>query len=216
MHEVIPPTFSDADAAEREFARTKAEIDMVNWLRAQARDRSPDGVRGRARWYVVAVKNGREVAMAIRLLKMRIRAFCPRERAVEKLPRCQGRRIVRRIICDGYIFVQLAPWEASWAGVLTFDGVQKLLPNNLNPLPVSEKAIEELQRLNRAKPHKSKGQMTLYDAGDEVRIKVGPFTDFIGLAQGPESEGGRLKVNVSIFGRETPCEVWLDQIQKLR
>lgn len=216
MRETIPATFADVGSAEREFARTKAEIEMVNWLRGQARDRSDDRARGKARWYVVAVRRGSEVAMAIRMLRYRIRAFCPRERAVEKLPRCHDRRIVRRVICDGYIFVQLAPWEGSWAGVLTFDGVRGLLPRNDRPLPVSEQAIEELQRLNRARPHRSKGRMTLYDAGDEVRIKVGPFADFTGVAQGPESASGKLTVSVEIFGREAPCEVWLDQVQKLR
>lgn len=216
MHEVVRPTFTDAARADREFARTRAEIDMINWLRAQSRDRRDDGARGKARWYVVSVRRGREVELAIRMLKQRIKAFCPRERAVEKLARSHDRRIVRRIICDGYIFVQLAPWEGSWAGVLTFDGVRGLLPSNDRPLPVATKAIEELQRLNRARPHKSKGRVVLYDAGDEVRIKVGPFADLVGVARGPESEAGRLKVDVRILGGEVPCEVWLDQIQKLR
>lgn len=216
MHEAPTSMFHDPEAAEREFARTKAEIDLVNWLRIQARDRSVDASGRQPRWYVVSVRSGMEVAMTIRLLRQRIMAFCPRERVVEKLHRGNGKRIVRRVVCDGYIFVQLAPWEGSWAGLLTFDGIGKLLPANDGPAPVSVEAIQILQRLSRAQPHRGMATMTLYLAGDEVRIKIGPFADFVGIAQGSEDNRGRLKVDVSIFGRAVSCEVWLDQIQKLR
>lgn len=216
MHRVSDLQFFDSVAAERELARTKAEIGMVNWLRAQARDRSHDAARGGPRWYLVAVRPGREVALAVRLLRYRIRAFCPRERLVEKLPRGNGKRIVRRVMYDGYLFVQTAPWEGSWAGVLSFEGVQRLLPVNERPMPVADAVIVELQRLSRLKPHKAASEITLYIAGDEVRIKRGPFAEFKGVASGSEDDRGRLKVDVAIFGREVSCEVWLDQVQKLR
>ncbi len=216
MHTVTEQTFFDPLSAEREFARTKAEIDMVNWLRAQARDRSEDANRGGPRWYIVSVRPGREVATAIRMLKSRIRAFCPRERTVEKLPRGNGKRIARRVMFDGYLFVQTAPWEGSWAGVLTFDGVDRLIPVNERPIAVPDKVIHELQRLSRLKPHKAAAEMTLYMAGDQVRIKRGPFAEFTGTAIGPEDDKGRLWVDVAIFGRTAPAEVWLDQVQKLR
>lgn len=216
MHTVGEQTFFDSLSAEREFARTRAEIDMVNWLRAQARDRRPDANRGAARWYLVAVRHGKEVALAIRLMKNRIRAFCPRERTVEKLPRGNGKRIVRRVMFDGYLFVRLAPWEGSWAGVLTFDGVQRLLPVNERPIAVRDAVIAELQRLSRLKPHKAEGAMTLYMEGDEVRIKRGPFVDLRGVVLGPETEKGRVMVDIAILGRTVSTELWLDQVQKLR
>lgn len=216
MHEMTQQPFVDPLSAEREFARTRAEIDMVNWLKAQARDRSDDGARGEPRWYIVAVQSGKEVGIAIRMLKARVMAFCPRERLVEKLPRGNGKRIVQRVMFDGYLFVRTAPWEGSWAGVLTFDGVQRLLPFNERPSPVADAVIVELQRLSRLKPHKTDGAMTLYMAGDEVRIKKGPLADFRGTAIGPEDDKGRLWIDVAVFGRSVPTELWLDQVQKLR
>ena len=57
--------FVDPDSAHRRMAKTAAEIELVAWLRAQARDRTPDGKRGGPCWYLVTVRPGTEVAMAM-------------------------------------------------------------------------------------------------------------------------------------------------------
>lgn len=216
MHEMPEKRIHDPEAVERKLARTASEIAFANWARAAARDRTPDGMRGGPFWYVVSVRPGSEVASAIRLLKWRIKAFCPRERVVHKACHGRAKKIVRDVVFPGYLFVQLAPAEVCWAGLLTFDCVGGLLPRDDQPVRVPNKVISQLQELSRARPHKKGEELTLFIAGEEVLIKRGPFADFTGVTVGPENAKGRVKVEVNIFGQATPAEFGLDDVRKLR
>lgn len=216
MHEKPVLTFVDPDAAHRRLARTQSEIELVAWLRAQARDRSPDHCRGGPFWYLVSVRPGTEVAMAIRLLRDRQKAYCPREKVVEKNPSGKGSRVVRRPMYPGYIFVQLAPGEPCWAGLLTYDGVHRLVPSSDRPSRMSEAAMAEIRRVARMKAHRKRKGPTLFVIGETVLIKDGPFSDFEGTVVRADDARGRLVVETMIFGREVPIDLELDQVAKLR
>lgn len=208
--------FVDPDSAHRRMAKTAAEIELVAWLRAQARDRTPDGKRGGPCWYLVTVRPGTEVAMAIRLLRDRQMAFCPRERLVEKLRRGSGKQTVRRPMYPGYLFVQLAPAEVAWAGILTYDGIGRMLPASDRPARMSDAAMAEIRGVARKKPHRKRKAPTLFVVGDRVFIKAGPFVDFEGEVVVADDAAGRLVVEVAILGGEVPVELGLDQVRKLR
>lgn len=216
MHQMPDKDFHDPLTAERKLARTRQDIEFANWARAAARDRRPDAVRGGPFWYVIRVRPGSEVASAIRLLKSRVKAFCPRERIVQKPSHGKPKRIVRQVVFPGYLFVQLAPAEVCWAGLLTFDCVGGLLPRDDRPVRMPEKVIAQLQELSRAKAHRNGTELTLFIGGEEVLIKRGPFADLTGVATGPENRHGRIKVEVMILGGATPTEFGLDDIRKLR
>lgn len=216
MREMPTLGFVDPDSAHRRMAKTAAEIELVAWLRAQARDRTPDGKRGGPCWYLVTVRPGTEVAMAIRLLRDRQMAFCPREKVVQKKPRGNGTHTVRRPMYPGYLFVQLAPAEISWAGILTYDGIGRMLPASDRPARMSDAAMAEIRGVARKKPHRKSEAPTLFVAGDKVLIKAGPFVDFEGKVLSAEDAGGRLVVEVTIFGGAVPAELGLDQVRKLR
>ena len=216
MHDLPEKDFHDPVSAHRRMARTESEIAFVNWARDAARDRTPDGVRGGPSWYVIRVRPGSEVKSAIRLLKCRIKAFCPRERLVEKPKHGKPKRIVRNVVLPGYLFVQLAPAEVAWAGLLTFDCVAGLMPRDDRPVRMSDQEIQKLQELSRAKAHKEATELTMFIGGEDVLIRHGPFADFRGKAVGPENAKERVRVEVNILGRLTPVEFGLDQVRKLR
>lgn len=198
------------------YAKSREEIELVNFLRRQACDRRPDAIRGGPYWYLIRCKAGDEVILTIRLLKIGIKAFCPREWIVEKKPRGKGKRLRRIVMFPGYVFVLLTPGYDSYAGVLTVDGVHGFLPTNENPSSVTPAEFKVLQELSRAKPHRKQKQLAIYLAGERIRIVDGPFAGFPGVVSAPDDERGRLWVDVSVFGRETPVHFELDQIQKLR
>ncbi|EKF17078.1 transcription termination/antitermination protein NusG [Nitratireductor pacificus] len=216
MHEAPVLNFIDAERAHRRIAKTTAELDLVAWLRRQARDRQPDGVRGGPFWYLAAVRPGDEIATAIRLMRDRIRAFCPRERVVEKLPRGKGKKVVRRPMYPGYIFVLLSPGEPCWAGVLTYDGVHRLVPSSDRPSRMHEAAMAQIIRIARKRPHKKAKAPALFVVGDEVLVTDGPFDGFGGTVMRPDDAHGRMRVEVAIFGRVAPVDLDLDQVRKLR
>lgn len=216
MRDVPDRVFFDPESAHRRLAKTQAERDLVEWLRAAARDRRPDHARGGPYWYLVSVRIGAEVSTAIRLLKDRQRAFCPRERVVEKKPSGKGKRVVRRVMYPGYIFVELAPGEACWAGVLTYEGIDRLVPHNDRPSRMADEEMAEIRAVTRMKAHRKLKAPTLYVIGDRVFIKDGPFAHFDAKVVAPDNARGRLKVEVMIFGQEVPVDLELDQVKRLR
>lgn len=215
MREVPVLTFVDPDGAYRRIAKTAEELKLVEWLRSAARDRSPDAVRGGPYWYLVAVRPGREVLTAIRLLRDRIKAFCPREKVVEKNPSGRGTRVARRPMYPGYIFVELAPGEPCWAGLLTYEGVLRLVPQSDRPARMSEAAMAEILKISRARAHRKRKAPALFVIGETVLIKDGPFAHFEGKVVRADEMRGRLVVEAALFGQEVPVHLDLDQVEKM-
>lgn len=202
--------------SDRYYARSAGEVGIVAWLRRQARDRRPDAARGGPFWYLVAVRPGDEVAVALRLLRDRQKAFCPRERVVEKNPNGRGRRIVRRVMYPGYLFVQLAPGEACWEGILTYAGVDRLVPHNDAPSRMAEAEMAVIRGVTRKRPHRKTKAPPLFVIGDRVMIKDGPFAWLHGEVVRPDNGRGRLVVEAALFGGGVDIELRLDQVERLR
>jgi transcription antitermination factor NusG len=216
MMDLPKERFADPEAVERKLAKTEAERDLEAWLRAAARDRRPDAIRGGPFWYLVAVRIGTEASTALKLLKDRQKAFCPRERVVEKNANGKGKRVVRRVMYPGYIFVQLAPGEVCWAGILTYEGVERLVPMNDRPARMAAAEMAVIRAVTRKRPHRKTKAPSLYVIGDRVMIKDGPFNWFHGEVVTPDDARGRLVVEVSMFGRPVDVTLELDQVERLR
>ena len=196
--------------------RFDAERAMRNWLRAAAADRRPDGVHGGPFWYLLRVRPGSEWQAARDLRAWGIRAWCPRRRAVEKLPRGKGKRRFRQVICPGYLFVELAPAAASFLGVLTFaKQVRGFVGVGERPFQVTPCDIRALRHEVARFPSKKDGGDSLFARGVMVMIKDGPFAGFDGPVTRPDNNRGRLQVEVSMFGRATLCEFDLDRVREL-
>jgi len=174
-----------------------------------------------ARWYVVHAYSGHEEKVRANLLKrvesmdMHDKIFdvlVPTEEVME-IKDGQRRKVSKRIF-PGYILVNMIMSDESWYVVRNTPGVTSFVGSGNKPVPLQEHEIRGIQ-----KQVKSEAQPKVsveYEVGENVRVIDGPFTDFHGKVTDINVEKGKLKVLVNMFGRETPVELDLLQVERLR
>jgi transcriptional antiterminator NusG len=173
---------------------------------------------GRA-WYVLHTYSGYEDNVA-RNLRQRIESMDMQEMIFdvlvpkEKKIKIKGgkRVVVEERIYPGYVLVDMIVTDASWYVVRNTPNVTGFIGLGTTPTPIDAAEIEGLKkRMGVAEP-KYKIDVRV---GDNVKIADGPFKDFDGKIQEVDEEKGKVKVLVSIFGRETPVELDFLQIKKV-
>ncbi len=173
---------------------------------------------GRA-WYVLHTYSGYEDNVT-RNLKQRIESMdmqdlifdvlVPKEKNIKI--RAGKRIVVEERIYPGYVLVDMMVTDASWYVVRNTPNVTGFIGLGTTPTPIDPGEIESLKkRMGVAEP-KYKIDVRI---GDSVKIADGPFKDFDGKIQEVDDEKGKVKVLVSIFGRETPVELDFLQIRKI-
>lgn len=115
-------------------------------------------------------------------------------------------------IFPGYVLVKMILTDESWLLVRTTAGVTAFIGAGNKPTPISEKEVEAIQKFMKLDQPLYK---TAFSTGEAVKIVDGPFTDFLGTVDSIDETKGKLKVLVSIFGRETPVELDFLQVSKL-
>lgn len=122
------------------------------------------------------------------------------------------RRTVARKMLPGYILVQMKIDEESWYVVRNTPGVTGFVASGSRPIPLDEEEVQAiLNRMQTVTPKVKIG----FSEGDNIRIMDGPFAEFIGTVSEINLEKGKVKVMVSFFGRETPIELDLSQVQTI-
>jgi len=122
------------------------------------------------------------------------------------------RNVVEEKIYPGYVLVEMVVTDASWYVVRNTPNVTGFIGLGTTPTPADPAEIEALKkRMGMAEP-KYKIDVK---PGDSVKIIDGPFKDFDGKVDNVDEEKGKIKVLVSIFGRETPVELDSLQINKV-
>lgn len=173
---------------------------------------------GRA-WYVIHTYSGYEENVA-RNLKQRIESMDMHEFIFdvivpkEKKIKIKGgkRTVVEERIYPGYVLVDMIVTDASWYVVRNTPNVTGFIGLGTTPTPVDPAEIEMLKkRMGVAEP-KYKIDVKI---GDAIKINDGPFKDFDGKVEEIDDAKGKVKVLVSIFGRETPVELDFLQIRKI-
>lgn len=120
------------------------------------------------------------------------------------------RRTNTRKMFPGYILVQMELGGEAWSVVRNTPGVIGFVSSGGQPIPLSEEEVEHIMnRMNAPSPRVK----TSFSEGDNVRIIDGPFADFIGTVDEINAEKGKVRLMVSFFGRETPLELDLSQVQ---
>ena len=115
-------------------------------------------------------------------------------------------------IFPGYVLVKMILDDESWLLVRTTQGITSFVGAGNKPTPISEIEVEAIQKfMNLEQPL----YKTAFTKGEAVKIIDGPFTDFLGAIDEIDETKGKLKVLVSIFGRETPVELDFLQVTKL-
>jgi transcriptional antiterminator NusG len=172
-----------------------------------------------AKWYVVHAYTGQEERVRANLLKRidsmgmhdKIRdVIVPMEDEIEI--KDGKRRHVKKRIYPGYILVKMILTDEAWDVVRNTPGVTGFVGSGLEPIPLPESEVKNIMRQMQSEAPKIKVD---FQVGENVRVIDGPFTDFLGRVDEVNPEKGKLKVLVNMFGRETPVELDLLQVEKL-
>jgi transcriptional antiterminator NusG len=173
------------------------------------------------RWYVVHVYSGFEKtvqrALGERILRNGMedvfgRVLVPSEEVVEL--KAGQKSVSERKFFPGYVLVEMEMNDESWHLVKSIPKVTGFIGGSANkPTPISEKEAEKIMQQIQEGVEKPRPKV-LFEPGEIVRVKDGPFTDFNGIVEYVNYEKNRLRVSVTIFGRATPVELEFGQIEK--
>ncbi|MGE4357694.1 MAG: transcription termination/antitermination protein NusG [Candidatus Omnitrophota bacterium] len=173
------------------------------------------------KWYVVHTQTGQEEKVKISL-ETRVRqemlselvgqVVVPKETISEV--RRGKKKISERKFFPGYIFVEMELNEKTWYLLKTTPGILGFLGSGTQPVALEYTEIEEILKKSEERKEKPVPKV-IFEIGESVRIKEGPFMDFNGTVEEILADKGKVKVNVSIFGRATPVELEFWQIEKI-
>jgi len=122
------------------------------------------------------------------------------------------RRTISKKILPGYILVEMVMTDQSWNIVRNTPGVTGFVGSGGKPVALSEEEVEQILKQMRAETPKVK---IGFRQGQSVRVTDGPFVDFVGIVDEISTEKGKVKVLLSLFGRETPVELDFLQVENL-
>jgi transcriptional antiterminator NusG len=122
------------------------------------------------------------------------------------------KRTIQRKILPGYVLVEMKMSDQSWAIVRNTPNVTGFVGSGGKPVPLKKEEVDKILKQMRAETPKVK---VGFKEGQSVRVTDGPFTDFVGIVDEVEVEKGKVKVLLSLFGRETPVELDFLQVEKL-
>ena len=125
-----------------------------------------------------------------------------------------GRRVeTEKKVFPGYVLVRMELDDRSWAAVRNTQGVTGFVGSQGNPSPLTR---EEYNKIMKRTSHEApKKTSTSIEVGQSVKVLSGPLAEFDGVVSEVSPESGKVKVLVSIFGRETPVELSFDQVAKI-
>ncbi|MDP1525654.1 MAG: transcription termination/antitermination protein NusG [Rhodocyclaceae bacterium] len=173
------------------------------------------------RWYVVHAYSGFEKSVQRALVERIARAgmqekfgqiLVPVEEVIEM--KAGQKSISERKFFPGYVLCEMEMDDESWHLVKSTPKVTGFVGGTATkPTPISEKEVEKIMQQMQEGVEKPRPKV-LFEAGEMVRVKDGPFTDFNGLVEEVNYEKSRLRVSVTIFGRATPVELEFAQVEK--
>ncbi|MBM7853813.1 transcriptional antiterminator NusG [Desulfohalotomaculum tongense] len=171
------------------------------------------------KWYVIHTYSGYEnkvkanLERRIESMNMEEKIFrilVPMEDEVELK---NGRKkVAKRKVFPGYVLVEMIMTDDSWYVVRNTPGVTGFVGSGTKPIPLSDQEVKAIMRQIGADEPRPK---VPYSVGEQVRVNTGPFENFAGVIEEIYPEKGKLKVMVSMFGRETPIELDFSQVEKI-
>jgi len=176
-------------------------------------------VNPKANWYVIHTYSGHEKKVAQALLQ-RLETMNLTDNVFELLIPTQNKikivkgqkQTVAEKIFPGYMLAKMILTDDAWLAVRTTQGVTGFVGAGNKPTPLPPKEVETIIKFTQLEAPKYKASFSKDEA---VKIIDGPFTDFLGTVESIDDEKGKVKVLVSIFGRETPVELDFLQVAKI-
>lgn len=171
------------------------------------------------RWFIVHTYSGHENKVA-KTLAQRVQSMGFEGRIGDVLVptretikvRGGKKETVKEKIFPGYILVNMVLDDEAWLLVRTTPGVTSFVGAQNKPTPVRDEEVEAIVKFVEQKEPVYKAA---FSTGEAVKITDGPFSDFLGTVESIDEARGKVKVLVSIFGRETPVELDFLQITKI-
>ena len=171
------------------------------------------------RWYVVntysghenKVKQNLEHRVATMGQKRSVRQVVVPTESVSEMKDGQKITVEKRTM-PGYVLVNMDLNEDSWSLVKGTPGVTGFVGASNEPIPLTQTEVDRLLHREVAVRAPSRAQFSI---GESVKVISGPLSDFSGEISEINEDANKLKVLVSIFGRETPVEVGYDQVKKI-
>ncbi len=173
------------------------------------------------RWYVVHAYSGFEKSVQRALVERIARdgmqdffgqILVPVEEVVEM--RNGQKSITERKFFPGYVLVEMEMNDDTWHLIKSTPKVTGFVGGTANkPTPISEKEVAKIMQQMQEGVEKPRPKV-LFETGEVVRVKEGPFTDFHGSVEDVNYEKNKLRVSVTIFGRSTPVELDFGQVEK--
>ncbi len=168
-----------------------------------------------AKWYVVHTYSGYENTVKATIEKNVVNRHLedlihtvsiPMETVTEITD--NGPKTVDRKVFPGYVLVKMVMTDEAWYIVKNVRGVTGFVGSGTKPTPLTDEEVAQLGV--------EKHEITVsYDVGDNVKIAAGPLEGFIGVVDALDIEKNKVRVIVSMFGRETPVELELDQVETI-
>jgi transcriptional antiterminator NusG len=212
----------DLPAAEPEVA---AQPDETTPLEApEAEEAAPqaeeDEKASRMRWYVVHTYSGRENKVRETIERM-IRNSGMKDLfgkvlvATEEVAEMKKgkKKVSQRKLFPSYILIEMEMTDEGWAMIESVPGVTHFVGEGKKPFPIPKKEVDRI--LGRMTKKEGVVPEVPFTIGEHVRVVDGPFADFTGIVDEINPERGKMKVLVSIFGRETPIELDFLQVKGL-
>lgn len=171
------------------------------------------------KWYVVHTYSGYENKVKTNLEKRVdsmgmqdkiFRVLVPVEEQIEV--KNGKKKAVERKIFPGYVLVEMIVTDDSWYVVRNTPGVTGFVGAGTKPIPLRESEVEALLKQMGIEDTKQKIDI---EKGQNVKVISGPFEDFVGKVVEINQDKQKLKVLISMFGRETPIELEFNQIEKM-
>jgi len=170
-------------------------------------------------WYVVHTYSGHEQKVAD-ALKQRLEAFGLKEQITEILVPTQEKIIIdagkkktiRERLFPGYVMVRMILTDETWGVVRNTTGVTGFVGAGAKPTPLPPHEVDAILKFTKLEAPKFELK---FKVGETVKVIDGPFTDFLGKVDEIDEEKGKVKVLVSVFGRETPIELDFLQVSRL-
>jgi len=197
-----------------------AELEQEKKTEKTDIEKKIEELTSRGEWYVVHTYSGYEnkikvdLTMRIESMNMQDKIFniiIPEEQEVEY--KSGKRKITTKRVFPGYVIVNMIMDEDSWIAVRHTPGVTGFVGSGGKPIPLMPEEVNKI--LRRMGLLESKTKIIDVTVGETIKVKSGPFANFEGVVKEILLEKGKLRVNISMFGRETPVELDYEQIEKI-
>ena len=171
-------------------------------------------------WYAIQVYSGSEQAVkkGIELLAVENgiedqldKIIVPTEEVIEV--KNGDKKITERVLYSGYVFASVDLDTSLWHKIQSLPRVSRFIGEGKTATPLTDSDIKVI--LDKMEKKSAPRPKVDFENGEMVRIVDGPFSNFTGMVEEYDIDHGKLRLNVSIFGRNTPVEILYTQVEKI-